>query len=381
MGVAWRLGLLAALAVPPGMVTPAHAEPAAAVDPRLRLVLEAGAADLEVDVRRRALAALVRLDPEPGGGSWGLRGRYDPDPFVVRAVADALGERGAEPSARELLRELAAAPGVEPLTRGHAALVLVGLDPASGPEVDRLARAESGWRAAALHLAAAAGGVPGAPERLAGVLAEGELPLDLGFLRDLVRHAPASAAAGLEAGIPRLEPELQPAARVALYALTGEHLGPLRAGLQGGDQELALELLERADELEDPLALPLLRLAQRGTREVRKAAVLRRIARGDGAPAPAFAALDGEDLELRVLAARALGGWREREDPQDPRARAALHAAARSEDPGVQLAALTALARRPDAEDRAVLQALLDDESLRVRVIAAEALLGAPAGG
>lgn len=377
MARSFALALLTLLAGGPA-VPPARAEAPAPVapDPRLRAILEAGAADLEVDVRRRAVAALVRLDPAPGGGAWGRRGRFDPDAFVQRAAADALAERGSEPESRVLLRELATAPAVEPLTRGHAALLLVRLEPATAVEVDAWARAEPGWGAVGLHLAAAAGGVEGAADRLAAALAQGELPLDLGFLRDLVAAAPASAATGLEAGLPRLEPELRPAAQVVLWALSGQHAGPIRAGLRGGDEELALELLERVDELDDARALPMLRAARGGLPAVRRAALLRRVGRGDAPPGAALAALSGTDPELRVLAARALGAWRERVDPGNARVREALHAAARSEDPGVQLAALGALARRPDPEDRALLQALLDDESLRVRVIAAEGLLG-----
>lgn len=362
---------------PPALPAPAPPVGQGVAEVQVRAVLEAGAADLDVDTRRRALAVLIRRDPAPGGGEWGPRGAAETDLFVLRAVADALADRLPEPRAAELLRRIAESPAAHPLARGHAAWRLVRAAPAAETGwAAALAAATPGWDALGLHLAAAAGGHAPSAAALADHLRSGELPLDLGFLRDLGAAPPPGAADALREGLLRLEPELRPAGLVALYAVSpGDSAVGLVAAVRGGDEETALDVLERVDELEDALAVPILRAGRAGTPAVRAAAGLRLVGRGLEAPAAALRALSGQDAELRTLAARALGGWLSRAPGGDERVREALRAATAAEDPGLQLAAVQALAVAPAAADLDALRARLDDESLLLRVVACEALL------
>ncbi|MFN7146651.1 MAG: hypothetical protein ACK4YP_22950, partial [Myxococcota bacterium] len=167
--------------------------PRRALDPAVQAALEAGAADLDVGVRRRALGTLVAADPAPAGGAWALRARFDPSEYVRRAAVDALADRLDEAETRALLRALVDDENGDPWSRGAAALVLAdgivdGRVPAGEHAEDRAritaaAAGARGSRAAALLLAATRTGDAAARTRLEELLSGGDLPLELWFLR------------------------------------------------------------------------------------------------------------------------------------------------------------------------------------------------------
>jgi hypothetical protein len=287
----------------------------APLDPRVRAALEEGTSDLDVGVRRVALAALVAADPAAGGGPWALRGRYDPSEYVRRAVVDALAGRLREPETRAAVRAILADAGADPWTRGAAALALVdGARAGTVPEAERAddravvvrsAAEVHGARAAALLLAAAAVGDGPAAERLREQIASGNLPLELWMVRAIGAHPEAGLAAALVGGIDVGEPEVRLAVAAALLALgdgTGERvLGEALAA----DEDTALEALDYLADTPSPRALSVLGAAPITAPIIREASEILRFAHGDGNARAVAQARAGPDQELRRYAARA----------------------------------------------------------------------------
>jgi HEAT repeat protein len=377
--------LLLLLACVPKPTTPVAtgeiAAAAAPLPPDIRVALEEGAADLDVSVRRRAIATLVAVDPAPAGGAWGPRGRLDPSEYVRRATVEALATRITEPASRDLLAAILQDTSADPWTRGAAALALLGNPAGVSPEhraaVAAAAGGVRGTRAAALLLAAAAGGDTTARDRLVRMLEGGGLPLELWFLRALGASGEAAFATGLRAGFDRVEPEVQLAAAVALLELgdaTGERA--LATALAGEDEERALEAVELLSFTSPTIALPLLRGAATAGPAVVGAADAVRFGHGDGAARAVLDALASDEPEVRVYAARAAA--RRLADPAGldgaDRVRAALRAALPEADAALQLALVEALGADPGPADRELLRTLLRDESTRVRVEAASVL-------
>lgn len=359
--------------------------PRRALDPAVQAALEAGAADLDVGVRRRALGTLVAADPAPAGGPWAIRARFDPSEYVRRAAVDALAGRLHEAETRAHLRALVEDDNGDPWSRGAAALVLAdgivdGRVPAAEQADDRAriaaaAAAARGSRAAALLLAATRTGDTTARARLEELLSGGDLPLELWFLRAVGGTGDSGLAKALAAALERAEPEVRLAVATALLDL-GDPVGErVLAEALAADEDTALEALDFLAEARSAKAPAMLGGAT-ATPFIKDGAALVRFGLGDGDTRDVVKALTAEESELRLYAARA-AGRRLRTDPAldgADRLRAALREGLPTEDPALQLALIEALAGSPSAQDRAALTALLSDESARVRVEAAAAL-------
>ena len=357
--------------VPVGSLTPALAPCCVGIaDGRLRQVLEAGSASTDVATRQIALAALVRAEPGPAAGAWGRRARFDPDEFVQQRVAIALGERVGDPAARDLLREMALSPSLAGVTRGRAAAAALRLD----PDVVWLApvwHEADGWESAAL-LAVGARTDPALADRLGRVLATGEVPFEVGFW-DLVAACgrPAVGVALLEA-LPRLDPDLEVTAVVALLGLDPGAAQARLTGLLHGDVDHALEVVERVQTLAVPAATEVLRLASvTAPGPAARAARLWLLLREDAPERVLLEGIADPDPEVRRIAFVVAGGLAARGRDLPVRVRSGLIAGLEAEDPGLQIAAVDAVAAGPDAGR---LRPLLEDESLELRVRVAAAL-------
>ncbi|MDP2308390.1 MAG: hypothetical protein Q8P18_20395 [Pseudomonadota bacterium] len=365
--------------------------PRAPLDPACKAALEAGAADLDVAVRRDAIAALLAADPTPAGGEWGQRGRFDPSEYVQRATVAELGARLDEPAARALLRTLVDDAGVSPWVRGAAAIPLArgvrdGGVPADEREADRArltaaAAQVTGGRGGALLLAAAiAGDTAGHPDpaaaRLADQLAAGNLPMELWFFRAIGESGVGSLVAPLTTALERVEPEIQLALAAALLELGGPagERALVAALAEGGDR--ALEALEYLADARSPAADVILEGALAGPPGVGDTAALVLFGRGRGDLRDVLRQLAEGEPDGRLLAALAAGRRLRREPTIDggDRLRAALRSGLPEAAPGLQLAAIEALGGSGVAADQAALTTLLADESVRIRVAAAVAL-------
>lgn len=352
------------------------------VQPEAQAALLEAAADPDPGLRGLALAALIQIDPAPGGGAYGPRGAFDPSPYVQRKTIEALGARGADPAAEALLSALAARPGLGPYVACAAALRAPGT-PELYALIDVKLDEAPPWAKAPCGLAALHHGRPGAAERTAAALAEGELPLELGFLRDLATERATVLRPALEAALEQVEPELVPPL-AALLVVWGSKPGEaaLRALLDDSDRMVQISAVDELGLRPEPEALALLRRAAEGPPgPARRYAELHLAARGQGAVQPLLeAAADPDDRELRARAMAALGGALAAAEPDRRLLRAApelLRAGLADEDDRVQLAALRALGRAPQPSQRAAIAARMadDDSAGRVRAEAALALL------
>ena len=360
----------------------ADSEPALAV-------LAAAAGDLDEGVRARALGALVRSSPEPAGGAWAPRGLYDPSPWVQRATLDALSSRRADAASRQVLHQTAQRTDLDPYVRCAAAAALHVAPPSGLLETVRRAETEAGapWRAAPCALAAAQLDDAEAEDRLALILAEGDLPFNLRFLRDVGDAGFTGLVPALIEASSLVEDALVPAIGATLLQLgsaRGEAL--LKDGLASKDPMRQLESLDALSAVDTPSATAALRRAAVTTSgDTRTCARLILSGREDLDLDLAVEATNGDDRELRAFALQHTGRGlvRLRAHAEDPRAvrraqRAALELFLQgADDPEspVREAAAEALGSLPlpAAQDR--LGGLLLDESARVRVAAALSLL------
>jgi HEAT repeat protein len=366
--------LLAGCAARGPTVAPTAPVPAASavtLEPRVRLVLEAAAADLDVEVRMRALATLVRTSDEAGGGRWWARGRFDPSDYVRRAAVDALATRPDREVTAGHLVDAASDAASGCWTRGAAANALVDLTP------DR-ASALPDDACPAILLARARGGDVASTERLGAWLRAADLPLELGFLRSLGRSGVPALAAPLRDALASAEPEVRLAGAVALLGLDAPAArAVLEPALRGADEDPALEAVELLVASGDPAAPELLRVARSsGPPSASVVSALALVGLGESDLSDALRRSEDPDREIRAAAFRAVAQRlaREPEARGAERARDAAREALPTDDPAVQDAAIAALAGSTRPADRAALTALLDDPSMLTRVRAADAL-------
>lgn len=336
-----------------------------------RAVVEAAAADLDVSVRRRAVALLVESEPAAAGGSWAARGRYDPSPYVQRAVVEALGRRG---DGAEVLRTWVDDAALDPWVRGAAALVLAR-SPSEAPRLATAAASVRGGRAGALLLAATMTGDAEARRRLREAIEAANLPMELWFLDALGASGLSELAGPLGAVIDQVEPEIRlPVARAAwrLGSPAGEKA--LAEALAGADEDVGLEAVEL---LADTPGSGTLLAGTAGTDIVGTAAALARFGQGEGEARTVVAALSGEDGDLAIFAAGAAARrlTKEPDVAGADRIRAAVREGLEDAAPGVLLLAPPILAGGSPA-DREALRGLLSAESAEVRIEAAIALGG-----
>ncbi|MFZ5482487.1 MAG: HEAT repeat domain-containing protein [Myxococcota bacterium] len=345
-------------------------------DPLVQMVLEAGAGDTDVLVRRAAIGALVRTADEPAGGPWGLRGRYDPNEYVQRAAIEALGTRAVEAESRALLVAIVKAKEVAPWTRGMAAVMLArGAPDESRDALVGIAGTDPN---PAVLLAAAMVGDASSRDRLGMWLGNGEVPVELWFFRELGASGIAELASPISRGIVAVEPEVRAAVGGALARLDEGAGRKALAEVVQGDEDLVLDAVDQLWEVPGDAVADALRAARQGGGETtRRVAAMALVARGDGELTAATDALAGSDPDVRAAAARAIGD-RLRLEPEAKgasKARVALRAATADAEATVQLAAIPALGRAlATPDDRKALFDLLSDESVLVRIAAADAL-------
>ncbi len=325
-------------------------------------VLAALAGDVDVGVRRRAVAALVRASTEPAGGEWGARARFDPSEYVQRSMISALTTRLSEPETVALLTEMTGAADVDPWTRGAAGMALVSVPGMRERLAMAAAAISDDGQAGGLLIAAARAGDEPSRQRLAPWVAGGNLPLERPLLAQM---------AGLDLpftdGIARAEPEVRVVLAAALLVTDPHARAPMLAALRDPASRLdAVEILEStpgraAGALLARSRSPFARLA--------------RVARGDLSIAPALAMLGGRDSERARAAAAALA------HRPEPAARAALRLHLRSEEDPLRESCAAALSVAPNALDCDALRPLLTDEDAYLRLAAAEATVQCDAAG
>lgn len=373
--------LLLLLGCPHPAPPPSDPTAVAVALPTFQSVLERGASDVEVPVRRKALAALIHTSAEPAGGAWGQRGRYDPSAYVQRAVITVLQSRIQEPETRALLTSLVQATGADPYVRGMAGLALARADASARALLASAAAAEGGWKAGGLLLAAAVAGDDAAKSRLVQFIERGNLPLDTWFLRELGNSALPELVPPLQAALPRTEEEARLSVAVSLFALAPDAARPTLAEvLASEDEDRALEVLDWLAISPQPEALPLLRQAN-GTPFIADAAKMVLIGKGEGDLSATFPLLSDpeSDPDLRELAILAIDARLHQEPTQrgHARARALVRPYLQSSRTRLVLAAARALSTAPTEDDQAaVLTRLQAEESLALQVDLAAAFLG-----
>lgn len=350
------------------------AQVAAQTDATVRRILEESADSLNSGLRRQALSLLIATDPAPGGGAWGLRGRWDPSPSVQIGVIHALSQRGAEAESQALLRQLTE-QAADALTSGYAALALV-----HGPDTELatwlMARARSipAWSRGPLLLAATQAGSSDAAVALQTFLQKGDLPLDLAFFEALGQSGLTELAPLLATRLPQLEPELQLSAAATLLMLNPDLGRPVFTEVFAGqDEERILEAIDMLVPLNSDAAESLLFQVRNQGEWPHALATAALVQRGSLPLLELKDMLEGEDRELQVLAAQAatLRGQQE----ADVRGRARLIPALRhlldATDPANRAAGASALGALGDLE---LLPLLLEDGSALVRFSCAAAL-------
>ncbi|HNH47142.1 MAG TPA: hypothetical protein PKY30_08895, partial [Myxococcota bacterium] len=337
-------------------------------------VLEEGAASTDLSIRKKSLQTLIVQSAEPAGGTWGKRGRWDPSPYVQRATVDALKKRGSEAESIAMLEELVRSPTVEPYTRGYAALALP-------KDKDRLAWLEKeaatvpGWAAAPMWLAVAQGGSAAGLEQLRQALLTGEVPLEAGFFEAL-GNSGLEVGEVLEAGLPKMEPELQPLAATALLQLRPAAAQTYFKGVFGGEEEEAIaDCIDLIAGSPAPQATELLQGLSQRPDWLGELALAKLVGRGVLPWSRLRPWLKEENRELQgLLAEAAIVRWTT--EPQGPGAdvvAARLSEILPSAPLPLQLLVVQALARRGDYGS---LEPLLSEEAQPLRVAAAVALFG-----
>jgi hypothetical protein len=341
-------------------------------------LLEASA-DTDPGVRGLALAALIRVDPAPGGGAFGPRAAFDPSPWVQRQAIEALAARGAEPASQDLLLGMAGRPALGPYVACAAALRAPGSDALNAVIDANLSKAPT-WAKGPCGLAALHHGRPEAAATTAAALEQGELPLELGFLRDLAAEDARVLQPALEAALPLVEPEISaPLAALLLGWGSKPAEAALRAMLDDSDRMVRIGALDELGPCPGPEATALLQRAAAGAPgPERSYAELHLAARGLGHSAALLeAAADPEDRERRARALAALGGALAAPEADRRLQRAApalLTAGLQDEDDRVQLAALRALRRAAQPALREAVAARMSEEDSAGRVRAEAAL-------
>ncbi len=344
-----------------------------APDPAALAVLRSGAEDLDVEIRMKSLACLIRSDAEPAGGSWSPRALLDPSPYVQRAALEALAARIDEPAARAAVANTARRVGVDPYTRGLAGGILAdaGEREASLSEAWRAAIAP--WQAAPLALAAARMGDPEAAAAVGRALVEAEFPLEVPFFLSIGHSGLPELAPALRAAAGAVEEDLVLPLAVALLGLGAPEGEALLRQALAGPEEQRMEALDYLADLDGDAARRLVRGALAGGGPAARYARLVRVGWGEAPPQDALDTASDPDRELRALAVRALGRARHaRPGRADGRVRAALAAALGDPEPLVRLEAIRALSLTGRPEDRGLLRPLLTPEGGRVDLISVE---------
>ncbi|MEQ1566374.1 MAG: hypothetical protein ABMA64_12105 [Myxococcota bacterium] len=337
-------------------------------------LLEQSAGSLDPAPRARALALLVENGDDPD--HWGQRALLDPSDWVRRAGIEALGRRGDAPS-RALLERAAADSEGDPYLRAMAAMAAPG-PTASAAMADALTRERQSWRVAPLALAAVRLGDGSARPALEQALAQGELPLDLPFLREVGRSEERSLVTALARAQGRVEDELAlPLASARLMLGDADAEATLRQAVTAPDEERQLEALDVLVDLDLPTALALVKRASEGPPGlVRWYAELALAAHGDGDTGVFERAYREPDREVRALAVEfagraAAGGTRR----ADKRAGQVVLAGLSDPDTTVRVTACRAASALRLGAAATAAQGLLTDEAEIVRIEASGALL------
>lgn len=333
--------------------------------------------------RARAVALLVGTDL-----TWGARGLLDPDPWVQRHTADALIQRLPQADAAKQLAEFAVREDslADPFVRATvaAALVRSGLGtPELRSALSASWKAEHDrWRRAPLALAAAQLGDNTALAPLQTALAAGDVPLEVEFLLAIAGSGLVDLIPALRTGSSVAEEELAlpwAAAQAGLGDREGEAV--LRRALTDPDEWVRLEALDVVVRLPEAAAVPLIKHADgRGSALVRSyaAEALASFGKGDLASLErAMGKLDRDERLLAVQFAEKVAA-----DPLLAKrgvrtVRKVARTGLTDEDPEIRARACAAIGALGVDGERALLEGLLQDDYLDVRIEAAGALLQA----
>ncbi len=357
-------------------------------------MLTAAGAELDVGLRARAISLQISTTPAPAGGPWGPRGAWDPAPWVQRATIDALAARLPEQESRELLLQLTAREGLEAYTRCAAALHLAAAGEAEAlPTIrEAIATLPEEWLAAPCLLAAGQLGDAGAVERLATVLRDEDLPVELGFIEALGRSGLEGLAAPLEVAAEQAEPIIAVPLAVALLRLAPDRGRSALMALAGdpaseGDEPGVgkLEILDFAAPVvlgedgpaRDAALVVVERLASSTTAAARTYARLLLAGAGERDWRLLIDAARSSDREQRALAIAMLGEMLEREPPRSlqRQGRRVLLEMSMEPDLPTGIAVARALRQMGDPDAVGVLSAWLDAPDLTLQVEAAGVIL------
>ncbi|MBN1334485.1 MAG: HEAT repeat domain-containing protein [Deltaproteobacteria bacterium] len=316
-------------------------------------VLGAGAEDLDVEIRSKALACLVRRAPEPGGGTWTARALWDPSPYVRRAAIRALARRLEETEARDALASVVGRADVDPYTRGLAGTVLAdaGDKRVAGVLSEAWRTASAPWQAAPLALAAARMGDPQAPAAVARALEGGEFPLEVSFFLSIGRSGLSGLAPALVEAAASVEEDLLLPVAAALVGLGAPEGEALFDQALSGSEDQQMEALDILAFLPGDVARRLVRSAARGDGHPARYARLLRVGWQETSSKEAVRAAVDPDREIRSLAIQALGRALH-SSSRDDRAHGALVQALSDPEPVVRLEAIRSLGRIGHPEDR-----------------------------
>lgn len=274
-----------------------------AVNPTSFSVLELGASQLDISIRMRALAELIRLSPDPAGGIWADRALVDPSPYVQKSGVDAVANRLPEPRAFELLRACVSRDEISPYIRGRAGFYLAKAgDTSTGPVLAQAWRnTPNAWDAAPLALAAGMMGDLEAVTPIIQALSEGAIPLEVDFIMGLGDSGLDLVSEMIDSK-DLLEESLQIPLGLALIK-KGKAIGEtiVREFLTGEDEQLALEVLDYLSDYDIPETKTLLQKAESSPfLSVKRYARLIQVSRGEAPIDEAFELFEQENRELRA---------------------------------------------------------------------------------
>jgi len=280
-------------------------------------VLDASAADEDPMVRGMALRKLIELRPSPDWAAWGQRATWDPEEWVQRQGVEAIAGHLPDSESVNQLRGVLERANVSPFVRCRAAMHLVQASSLGG-EFHRSLLASVQEAAASTRqpqnrspcwVVGAVLGDADMATRLAAMLADGEVPLDLMFVDDLGRSDLSDMVESIESGMEWFEEPMEIPMASVLFRL-GSDLGEARMTTAFRDPmvEPGLEALDLLANVRTERTTRLIEVASRSTvEEVQLYARLILTSRGKGKWQWLDEAAQSNDRETRLWAAQFVG--------------------------------------------------------------------------
>ena len=268
-----------------------------------REILEAGAAELEPEIRAAALRLVLGAD---WGENWDARALGDPSPWVQRQAAQTLLARG--PNTTPTLLAFVAQADRDLMVRALVATRRPSREMAQAI-APALASTRSPWERAPLALAAWVNGDDTAGETFLADVETGELPLDVDWLFEVGASSKSEIIPSLRKAQLLVEEELRlpvAAARWMLGDSTAEE--PFRKAISGSDVERRLEAMDYLVRMDvDQVRGLLVKARAQGPSLVTWYADLALASATGGSPSVFEKGALDEDAEVRELAVRFVG--------------------------------------------------------------------------